>query len=255
MGKIFKIKFLGMTALGLVVCAHMASAEDIYVNCGDDVSQCQAQAQNSAYYPSANNGGGYQVPGSTGIIPATPELNGRNDHEQIIIRDTAAPISVSKPLDELEEVRSEYSFYKTQNGGRVYERDVTHDIRDDGTIVQHSRTKETTVTPGYVEMPSISASQRGRRVQYGDSVHDWEALTGESLRSLLIEWGQKSGWTVAWKMDRDYILEAGVVFRGTFVDVASAILRIFARANPAPQGTFFKGNRVLVIQTQEDDNA
>ena len=56
-------------------------------------------------------------------------------------------------------------------------------------------------------------------------------------------------------LDRDYILEAGVVFRGNFTEVASAIIRTFARAVPAPIGTFYKGNRVLVINTQEDDNA
>ncbi len=255
MGKIFKVRAWGMTALSVVVCAQMAWASDIYVNCAENPSQCNEGSQVAGYYPIASNSNPYQGSGATELIPATPELMEREDHEQIIIRDTAAPISVSKPLDELEEVRSEYAFYKTQEGSKVYEKDVTNNPDGQGNIIQVSRTKETSVTPGYVEMPSISASQRGSKVQYGDTVHDWEALSGESLRSLLMEWGQKSGWTVAWKMDRDYILEAGVVFRGTFIDVASAILRIFARANPAPQGNFFKGNRVLVIQTQEDDNA
>jgi len=58
-----------------------------------------------------------------------------------------------------------------------------------------------------------------------------------------------------WKLDKDYKLEAGVVFRGTFTEVASAIIRTFARAVPAPIGTFYKGNRVLVVSIQEDENA
>jgi len=37
--------------------------------------------------------------------------------------------------------------------------------------------------------------------------------------------------------------------------VASAIIRTFARAVPAPIGTFYKGNRVLVVNIQEDENA
>lgn len=93
------------------------------------------------------------------------------------------------------------------------------------------------------------------KVAYGEKCRDWEATAGETLRSLLIQWGEESGWTVIWKLDRDYNLEAGVVFRGTFTEVSGALIRSFARATPAPIGTFYKGNRVLVINTQEDENA
>ena len=75
------------------------------------------------------------------------------------------------------------------------------------------------------------------------------------MRSLLRQWGESSGWTVVWKIDRDYQLEAGVVFRGNFTEVAAAFVRSFARATPAPIGTFYKGNRVLVISAQENENA
>ena len=53
----------------------------------------------------------------------------------------------------------------------------------------------------------------------------------------------------------DYTLSAGAMFRGSFADVASALVRAFARARPAPIATFYKGNRVLVIETMEDENA
>ena len=45
------------------------------------------------------------------------------------------------------------------------------------------------------------------------------------------------------------------MFRGNFADVSSALVRAFARARPAPIATFYKGNRVLVIETMEDENA
>jgi len=93
------------------------------------------------------------------------------------------------------------------------------------------------------------------KIAYGQDVHDWEAARGETLKSLLTQWAEVSGWTLIWKLDRDYNLEAGVVFRGTFTEVSSAIIRTFARATPAPIGTFYKGNRVLVISIQEDENA
>lgn len=93
------------------------------------------------------------------------------------------------------------------------------------------------------------------RLAYGEEVHDWEAKTGDTMRTLLRQWGEASGWTVVWKIDRDYHLEAGVVFRGKFTEVAAAFIRSFARATPAPIGTFYKGNRVLVISAQENENA
>lgn len=93
------------------------------------------------------------------------------------------------------------------------------------------------------------------RVSYGEKCHDWTATTGDTLRGLLTKWGEMAGWTVIWKLDRDYHLEAGVIFRGTYTEVSSALIRSFARATPAPIGTFYKGNRVLVINTQEDENA
>ena len=92
------------------------------------------------------------------------------------------------------------------------------------------------------------------KVSYGEEIQEWNANAGNTLRGLLMDWGAKSGWTVVWKLDRDYHLEAGVIFKGTFVDVSSALIRSFARATPAPIGTFHQGNRVLVISTQEDEN-
>lgn len=93
------------------------------------------------------------------------------------------------------------------------------------------------------------------KLAYGEEVHDWEAKAGDNMRSLLKQWGEASGWTVVWKLDRNYHLEAGVIFRGKFTEVAAAFIRSYARATPAPIGTFYKGNRVLVISAQENENA
>lgn len=102
-----------------------------------------------------------------------------------------------------------------------------------------------------------NSNQNGGEEIYdpADPVEDWLATEGSSVRSLLTEWGDKAGWRVVWSTDREYVLEAGAMFRGRFMDVASALIRSFARARPAPWGTFYKGNRVLVVTTQEDENA
>ncbi len=86
-------------------------------------------------------------------------------------------------------------------------------------------------------------------------IEDWMAPEGTSLRSLLMDWSDRTGWKVVWKSDREYILEAGAMFRGRYVDVTSALIRTFARARPAPIATFYKGNKVLLITTLEDENA
>jgi hypothetical protein len=109
--------------------------------------------------------------------------------------------------------------------------------------------------PGYASAPQ--QPQQSQQLSSGEAgaSGDWVAQEGDTLRSLLQDWGDRAGWRVVWNTDREFVLEAGAVFRGEFMDVSSALVRAFARATPAPQGTFYKGNRVLVINTQESENA
>jgi len=88
-----------------------------------------------------------------------------------------------------------------------------------------------------------------------DPVEDWLAEEGQNLKSLLKEWGDRAGWRVVWKTNRNYPLTAGAMFRGRFADASAALIRTFARAKPAPIATYYKGNRVLVVETMEDENA
>ena len=88
-----------------------------------------------------------------------------------------------------------------------------------------------------------------------DPVEDRLAEEGKSLKGILTEWCDRSGWRLVWNSNRNYTLTAGAMFRGRFADVSSALVRAFARARPAPIATFYKGNRVLVIETMEDENA
>lgn len=88
-----------------------------------------------------------------------------------------------------------------------------------------------------------------------DPVEDWLAEEGKTLKTLLTEWSDRAGWRLIWNSNRNYTLTAGAMFRGRFADVSSALIRAFARAKPAPIATFYKGNRVLVVETMEDENA
>ena len=85
-----------------------------------------------------------------------------------------------------------------------------------------------------------------------DQVRSWVVANGQTLREVLQSWCDKEGWDLVWTTSREYPIEASAVFKGRFVDVASALVRNFERATPIPYAKFYKGNRVLVISTSEE---
>lgn len=85
-----------------------------------------------------------------------------------------------------------------------------------------------------------------------DSVRSWVVASGQTLHNVLQEWADKEGWDLVWATAREYPIEASAVFKGRFVDVASALVRNFGRATPVPYAKFYKGNRVLVVSTTEE---
>ena len=115
------------------------------------------------------------------------------------------------------------------------------------------------LNPNQYQVPENYKQQAYNNNSAGDDqkelVKDWLAEEGQSLKNLLTAWSEEAGWRLIWKTNRNYTLNAGAMFRGNFADVSSALVRAFARARPAPIATFYKGNRVLVIETMEDENA
>lgn len=85
-----------------------------------------------------------------------------------------------------------------------------------------------------------------------DQVRSWVVANGQTLREVLQSWCDKEGWDLVWTTTREYPIEASAVFKGRFVDVASALVRNFGRATPIPYAKFYKGNRVLVVSTTEE---
>ena len=85
-----------------------------------------------------------------------------------------------------------------------------------------------------------------------DAVRSWVVANGQTLREVLQNWCDKEGWDLVWATSREYPIQASAVFKGRFVDVASAVVRNFGRAIPVPYAKFYKGNRVLVISAFED---
>ena len=85
-----------------------------------------------------------------------------------------------------------------------------------------------------------------------DQVRSWIVASGQTLRQVLQSWCDKEGWDLVWTTSREYPIEASAVFKGRFVDVASALIRNFERATPIPYAKFYKGNRVIVVSTSEE---
>ena len=85
-----------------------------------------------------------------------------------------------------------------------------------------------------------------------NEVRSWVVASGQTLQEVLKSWCDKEGWDLVWTTPREYPIEASAVFKGRFVDVASALVRNFERAMPAPYAKFYKGNRVLVISTLDE---
>ena len=97
----------------------------------------------------------------------------------------------------------------------------------------------------------VSADAEASAVM-ADQVRSWVVANGQTLREVLQNWCNKEGWDLVWATSREYPIEASAVFKGRFVDVASALVRNFGRATPIPYAKFYKGNRVLVITTNEE---
>ena len=107
---------------------------------------------------------------------------------------------------------------------------------------------------GSKETLVADASVKERKIT-DETILTWEAEEGDNLRELLTKWSAMSGWKLLWNTNRNYTLSAGVMFKGNFADVSSALIRAFARARPAPIATYYKGNRVIVVETMENENA
>ncbi len=125
--------------------------------------------------------------------------------------------------------------------------DIADYVAEDDAPIEFTEIgKETAITTD-ISIDEIKISD--------NTVLTWEAEEGDNLRELLTKWSAMAGWKLLWQTNRNYILSAGVMFKGKFTDVSSALIRAFARARPAPIATYYKGNRVIVVETMENENA
>ena len=122
---------------------------------------------------------------------------------------------------------------------------------ENGNIVSEAEAAEVIVDEFGNEIMVAETADAEAPTVLKDQVRSWVVANGQTLREVLQSWCDKEGWDLVWTTSREYPIQASAVFKGRFVDVASALVRNFGRATPVPYAKFYKGNRVLVISTSE----
>ena len=174
------------------------------------------------------------------MIPAGFDYECANNAEMPLMRremmedDGGAVLAMSRSPRKMCGGGSDSYAMFAERAGFAPEKTCAKNSGDNGEIVVNE----------YVEEESSGAVQ--------DQVRSWVVADGQTLREVLQSWCDKAGWDLVWTSAREYPIEASAVFKGRFVDVASALVRNFERATPIPYAKFYKGNRVVVVSTSEE---
>lgn len=139
-----------------------------------------------------------------------------------------------------------YEAFAVRNGMKV------EGTTADGMKISNTSGDGVTITEEETEIAVDLSADAEAPVNLTDQVRSWVVANGQTLREVLQSWCDKEGWDLVWTTAREYPIEASAVFKGRFVDVASALVRNFGRATPVPYAKFYKGNRVLVISTDSE---
>lgn len=180
-------------------------------------------------------------------------------HREVLEDDGGNVLSVSRSgRKNCGKYADSYEAFAVRNGMRVDaetadgKRIVT---KEDGTVVIEEIVEEETRSvfdeDGKEIAVDVSADAEAPKL-LRDQVRSWVVASGQTLREVLQSWCDKEGWDLVWTTPREYPIEASAVFKGRFVDVASALVRNFGRATPVPYAKFYKGNRVLVISASQE---
>ncbi|WP_327210698.1 toxin co-regulated pilus biosynthesis Q family protein [Rhizobium leguminosarum] len=92
-------------------------------------------------------------------------------------------------------------------------------------------------------------SPKGDWKNYGGTVGSGKfiVVTGYDLRATLESWAAATGWTINWKSEFSYSIEADATFTGDFVKAATDLRNAMADARPTINLDFYQANKVLVV--------
>ena len=76
----------------------------------------------------------------------------------------------------------------------------------------------------------------------------WSVARDAQLQTVLADWCRQAGWTLVWKSEYSYRLEAQASFNGDFLTAVMAMFNDMKAATPPIYPEIYKGNRVLVVK-------
>lgn len=193
------------------------------------------------------SGGANMLHGTQIPVGFDDECNNNSEmpllHREVLEDDGGNVLTVSRSGRKVcGKYADDYEAFAVRNGMKAEgETDDVAAVAEDGSVI----VEETEIAV------DVSADAEAPAV-LTDQVRSWVVANGQTLREVLQNWCNKEGWDLVWTTPREYPIEASAVFKGRFVDVASALVRNFGRATPIPYAKFYKGNRVLVVSTVEE---
>ena len=123
-------------------------------------------------------------------------------------------------------------------------------IVDDGV-----RVLSASMPPGYplveyVETKEVVMEDEGNKILQ-DSIRDWVAKEGQTLREVLQQWADIEGWELVWNTKREYPLKASAILETSAFPTALAIFLSPAHSAICPYvatrpfGIFFTASYIL----------
>lgn len=83
-----------------------------------------------------------------------------------------------------------------------------------------------------------------------ETVSEWDMQPGETLRSALTRWCEASGWSLAWRVDRDFPIDAPLRFKpGTsFSEAVRQTMRAVWQTHPGLKARMYQNNVIVVTE-------
>ena len=72
-------------------------------------------------------------------------------------------------------------------------------------------------------------------------------ISGTSLEQQINEWAKRSGWTLVWNLQQDWIVPSGATFAGGFAKAAAGVIDALAKNGVDVRADVYRANRTFVV--------
>lgn len=99
---------------------------------------------------------------------------------------------------------------------------------------------------GVVLVDEGSAGLKGSIVPI-KSLPVWTLTAGRIIGQELQAWGDKAGWKVIWRIQKDWTVPASTSFSGEFHTAAADVIKTLAANGALVRAQFYVGNKTMVV--------